>query len=1266
MLRPYLWIAALLATAAAYADAFTLLSAVGTIRYVGSIANTVSATTFACQPGDGGVTQTAQIQKSDGTVYLIDSYCEPKTYGFDVDPYAVTASHGAILQSTIATVQDHSRYKNSTLGGPTQPVSPTTARQLLQATITGCANRGTVDYDRNCATVGNFGYPNIGVSLKEDDGSAIPVSTLIAANCIGPVTVPVMFPDVVSFSDNTGTDYPDQHCRPSVTPDMIDAIQRNGENVPGSITEYGRSFRKNQAAQIALFTNFSMTQTEATDYLTSVGTAADTLDRELRDQDTSEDAIRAMLLEGLRNHTNSVDTDLSLSLNASLTLTRLAIDTADAFDRLMAESVNNTLEATARFSAITVEEADQTVVTFNALRYAQQSGISVFTILQREAEGIDVIEAQAEQVHRGLNNIGLTTASDGTPLHAFAEDIGRAPVENEMDLGDLSTLVTARDYFRYPTTMEGGTLFGVQTMIEWRCWSLAILDAGPMSPTWRDVTKLLGPYGCNATYTVDVPPQRRCRCFFVTTETRCRLGGALDAETWRIAVLDDDTTDTMCIDPMSAFVGGKNETIGRTFSDLAQTIADVSVRGVSPSSSYRMHSVMAPFAADIRYSSSASNASNFINLLQSFGSQDDGSTIVYFYAQSLPLSYQTAFDNLDYYRVRVKGEVPNYMDQEVGFFKRLLRGDAHRWTRFSIMLFSRNFLTVSTKTPTVIDTSIRVTVDGVDVEVTNVETTDPYEFILPRGTEAMVWDPDHPNDAIWNIRASSLPLSGYYPRREYTPLAAMVASPAQFTRDQLEAINGIRPVHRALSNTPDIYRIALDTDPSSLTYGRCVNEDDSLAVGDECLRRRRYTVVFTGPFNSTTVSGRMEYQSRFSTTTYTVILPVGPVTRDLISACPDVTQYAATGQQVLVRMSNPDTSDITFRIRQVGECARLFDDQVILSGGSIAPTFERCRFASQSTPDYIQISYLSTDVTPPAYLLCAQTIPLDFTPETAHAFQGAATVGHALDLAEVRASATLMYIKRMRERMIASMMEHATNSLEAETASGFQVTDSAIDSYASIVDSAQADTAAAAANAAASQNQAVDVTSIVAALRSKLDAESANFEQEIAELTAEFIRNVADNEAAESTLDDVRDFSRSDQSHLAGVVDSLSPLCESIDAALNGTIQRPQNPGIYVGRDLYPGITQFLHDGSQLGTDGVEAFNDAISPFEDLYNAFFGGGLSGFGFGTVLYAVLFAVAIIAAVYGLVYAFRRRNGPLLAPEKQAMQDALLNRLSKKRQ
>jgi hypothetical protein len=1068
-------------------SALTFLSQTNPIEVIDGVPRSAPKRVVRCTQADFGATNEFQILDDSSILHTASVTCNYVTRRYDLNPYGVIARMGRLLRSSLSVSSNSARFLDSNLTDPNAvPSTADTDRDLLWQTITGCGS----DISRECQMIQFFTYPGIQIQLKVTQSGSFGRSApranfgasgmdptggnfagwgeLAAAYCIGQHSEigPTPEGNVRASPGDAVTPYPSNYhgdgtvdirdkygetrripCYRTVNSATYDMVEREVNNTLNQYIQYGQSQELVKLQTADLYRNLTKLSSSIDSYMAAANTTYFTLQlRADAERDMAEKTKTAVTRE-LAQRSDALG-NLTARLQATArTMAQSVNQTNSALEQLLLRSAQNKAYATSIQQTILDYAYDNERFVAQQMRSGQK-GLSDFAgLLSRAANNEDLVNGQAARIQQGLLNPRIYTAPNGAILQPFTDNIGVPPIQDENDLGELSTVTTVNTSFQTVWRMENNQLFGVISVITQNCSSAFLVGASaPYAPYSQDILTLNGPTNqCTTNYSLGTDPAQRCKCWNVITEKRCQLLGLQFAYDW---YLSGDINDGCIADYTTNWNGAMNRVL-YTASDLAEAFANMTRRGKPVAGLPHKVTGRSGVVTEADYDPALLDTDAFwnningLNINQTRAGNVSLVNIAYSYAQESEISFQTTMANIESMRVRIKGTPPNRMTQEERLFTRYALGDSGPTSIFSMMLYEHYFLNLMIVSLVSIEASVDVSIDGGPVtRITDVILSNTQDNLLQqRSMFAIVVDPQAPASTQYDIPGDAISLSAYAGARETHVDYARSPDAAGFTMDAWrKREGGVEFNHPRADHAAGWYAVAVDTNASSVTYGRCLGPLP-VYLGEWCVRREHFWIDISGPFDNENTPGSLVLRDKTSFLDVQVPLPFGDVIITTGSRCPDVQQLAVSGDSLLVLLVNAQGTSNRFRIQQLGACNRT-EIVTLAAGGQYTKTAVRCPQAPDDTPDVLAFSYTGPGG---AWIPCPNTIQLTYSPQTVSAFQGPAALDGVTTITQNRVDGLLLAIHVAEMAQLAALDAQLISSVSLEVSLGARVDTTVLD-----------------------------------------------------------------------------------------------------------------------------------------------------------------------------------------------------------------------------
>jgi hypothetical protein len=471
----------------------------------------------------------------------------------------------------------------------------------------------------------------------------------------------------------------------------------------------------------------------------------------------------------------------------------------------------------------------------------------------------------------------------------------------------------------------------------------------------------------------------------------------------------------------------------------------MSQRLVQSGTGYQQTSLATGASGTIQWSSAVSNATS-IGIISFMNSADSGN-IVFSYMQSTQLDYTTTYDHLDGYIAALQGTLPNFLEQRVVPSRRLQSGSPGRGWRFTGSFYSSFFYVVSSLLPTTTTTNIVVTVDGVSQTFSDVQVINPASYLLPI-TDTLVWSPSHFTQYVIDAPPEAVTVVPFAPAREYQITYPMTTDLASATQSQWVAQWNTSFNQEAGGNFASAYKVALDTNVTSPTFGQCSGRIPFYG-GSWCLRKTFYEFAIFGQFANPNVTGTIVMFDKASTYKGTVTFPGDKVEQLIQSECPLKKQVVQSANQLDIQLTNPLASPNTIRVNQIGACGPQVHQFVIGPSATATLAAFPCPEAPAGQPDVLQIF---AEPSVGVFVDCNITTALDLN-VTSDAFFGAgsASLDVTTTVQNVTQDRLLIYLAQVRYELIQEVITASQLQFQTLQQVGFQLSNVTIEGFQGII-----------------------------------------------------------------------------------------------------------------------------------------------------------------------------------------------------------------------
>jgi hypothetical protein len=1025
------WLAVVLVSTTA--NALQLLSKRTPLAANGNQLDSYAIVGVRLQPQDLGTTASLTIQAGDGTMYNVEFDSELVVHLYDVLYIGVIPRDGMLLSSTAMFVRDVDAFFGVNATQIAENIDPA-GRELLQVGGTPvCINQGSV-CEIACRTQ----------ACRDDAAVTFYNSGFSAVNNVG------------------GVQFDGAHAYQA----LCFAFYNNVHSAAYKNCAAGFSARKFQALDASLENMVSGIQNwtnKVTLYQQGLFNASsDLLTQQLRQQNLTNTFNK--LLNGLQLENQRTDAQLNDTLAYATAVVTGQKNQLSATNRFLAavstnlsQAINATSLATYQAYLRIIQDYQQYTQTFedgvdaylkrrkvvlSQQLASQQLLVSQATALSELVSGVQLLRRHSVQIHRDIATLTSQPTGRGETLVPLldTEDL-RPPATDPSNLGPLYKSAPIGDMIIRTITTSGGLPYGMVTRIGWSCETVDFTTAAPRNPPFEMIVKMLGPPGCDTTFTDPYMPNR-CTCAAqVTVDQRCLLQNtagvvsANDIVRFRNATANDLSSNSSCLLQAQVVPGGMQGQYLTSVNDLASTFATISRRGrfsQTPDYQYQLYSLyLKQKVVEVPYADIVSNGTNFAMVMDN-PNLGGGQNLVYAFMNLMVYSYGFAWRQMQIFRDVVWGVVPNHMDQHTVLWQNLTVGTSGHGSRFSAMMVSTATLAVSQLVPTTTIATVRVRINGVNVTVSDLTVDDLYTGLLPL-TRGIVWNPPTAQYEFWDTRSKDVVISGSYPARLNSLTALAAYSPDLLKRKYIAYFARRDVEHERSAHVASGYRVELESDSNSPNYGRCTKLA-AVPGGGWCTLFDHYRMTTFGTFDDHNVVGNMGFVSRDASIRFTFRVPDGQVFFISTSVCPVVTAAAlltsGTGTQV-ISIRNPIGAANSFRVQQIGACPST--TTLVLAPLQTTRLNKRgCAAAPDGQPDSLTFSYL--DQATQTYRDCNTTLVLNRTFDAVSSIRTAATLNFTYFTEAVSSDVTItrsvqaslnlrvaqIYVMQQRARIIVS------------------------------------------------------------------------------------------------------------------------------------------------------------------------------------------------------------------------------------------------------
>ena len=449
--------------------------------------------------------------------------------------------------------------------------------------------------------------------------------------------------------------------------------------------------------------------------------------------------------------------------------------------------------------------------------------------------------------------------------------------------------------------------------------------------TWKDFVETMGPVGCDT----NAPSgSTACSCWASVYHESCQVAaGAQSQPSWYNNLTLDASTCTGAISSTSNeyFVGSDLLNQLSLFCDNAGAqqvlVGAMAMQRV-------LNYTNAPAACDISYKNlqGASDGTGLPFLVLALWERAYAFTA---------MNVQTLMDYFD-------GVLPSGISFRDQPFQRR-NGQSGTCTQGALTAISAaNLLPVYRLDPQDVSVTASATVSGmpaVSASAGLIGAT--VTSVLPEGGAAVVGDP-RSNTTIYDIPNSLVSLSGVASVRENSATYFLMPNASTMTIAAWESMYHTVFNHFAAGNSPSLYETPVNSVTGECT-GRGADSLEPLYIGSGswCDTRALYSVqsIAGQPLKFKAVP-RARAGSTAGTYTFTVTIPEGDITQQLVSACP-TQSWQATASGALVTLTNARGTavlvDLVINEGLGGDfCEASYPSLTVPGGGSVTQTIMRC------------------------------------------------------------------------------------------------------------------------------------------------------------------------------------------------------------------------------------------------------------------------------------------------------------------------------------
>lgn len=423
-----------------------------------------------------------------------------------------------------------------------------------------------------------------------------------------------------------------------------------------------------------------------------------------------------------------------------------------------------------------------------------------------------------------------------------------------------------------------------------------------------------------------------------------------------------------------------------------------------------------------------------------------GINIVYAVGFFVQYSFMFFFPTLDAFRELRQGYLPSRLHfTEIPFSRNPWTKVTSSCTTGSFMAYEPVFLDVFRLTPIDVEMSADVSIDGGPIQTyTQLLGSADFAHLLPAAT-TIVGSPVPSGDSpvAYDIPFNMLGASPNPADRGL--LYAMMFNETDYNQMEWILQNGIEFDPYRATDPPKAYQRPLIVDDGA--FVGCDGTNVRAQEGTWCSILDHFVVAADGGL------GEFSFTPKDSASfLVTFPLPEGQITTVLNSGCPTVTKVGTpTGYGI--HFSNPGAASIAFSVEVTGPCPQSIAEISLQAGGSDEIWINLCH-----TTGVMELMITSLDGHP-----CSDPIDVTTTGEAVSGVEGLASNGAVINV-------TVTYSDGVEDRVIKFLRQTALDSfdmgifiLQRLKLTGITITPDDIGDLTSIVESAEANAAAAAA-----------------------------------------------------------------------------------------------------------------------------------------------------------------------------------------------------------
>ena len=893
--------------------------------------------------------------------------------------------------------------------------------------------------------------------------------------------------------------------------------------------------------------------------------------------------------------------------------------------------------------------------------------IDYFSRMERVFSREAIMNQLTARVQLNMENPNVKRTAAGLDLIPFADDLGLKPASGPSELGEsLAAVAMSNTVFRYVATdPRDGVSYGYETRLVYRCSTMNVIQYGQYEPDKRTLVEMLGPLLCDESFNQQASngTLRGCLCYITIDDKRCPLASVASPDLDGFLDGIEPSYSNCLVTPIQQpySLDGLDNEVVRVTDELAETMAIITNRGIYPGTHYHVKEFITGQAVTVPYSLYLSNTSYFTDAVFypdepiSTPATSIGLNLAFTFLTLTERSYMSVYANADPLRDRVFGTLPS----NVTFREQITSRSGNRTMGSCVeaglmLLTTQNMLTVSSAIASTVSATVTYSLEGETAQtLTDVTITNPFDFLLKKFTD-FVWDPSK-KDEFWYNTPNGQVVTSPNPRR-----TAGLVTYNSFVRPDLadgltraawQREHGMDYNDFDGNNVASLYKVALDGDTSSPTYGECIAGPVRYPGAAHCLLREHFRfVVQPGGYNQIGVPERFSLIDRDATTTFTVRVPQGRVAQVLSSVCPIVVGPRVEQGSLFVQLVNPVAENNLVLVEQVGRCPSS-SRVTIAPRATLGLRFESCRLAPVDDPDYVVISLIDSgdDTTS----LCPGRVDLSMTTQVRDGWtdlpvSGAFVFATTDYFTDVIASE----LARTVYEVTAAQIEQLDESLNMHFSMRFTMPNISFGGYEDLVEKAAANAKAALDAAEAAKNDKFDTDALKKGLDEELDKRRPLIQAKLAELSRALDAIREQNDKTKDSIATAKAIAEATDLSMQDLFNKTEAFGYSIVEFGNLTYSEEPYGGEMnvdpeeddtstadrirrVGRAAALLVASPIPDGLLSGLFG---------DFPDVFSGVFsGGGIQKIAIGLVV-TIAIIIAVFLLLYGVYYICRTRAFP----------------------